>query len=65
MAHLAMVVIFHVNVIICQIFNLRHIYRILVEKTHFLSEIFQIDHMVSKHSLNYVKWHDSIYFQLS
>jgi hypothetical protein len=28
MAHLAMFVIFHVNVITCHIFNLLHIYRI-------------------------------------
>jgi hypothetical protein len=40
MAHLAMLVIFHVNVIICQIFNLPHIYCIFVEKTHFLLIIF-------------------------
>ncbi len=36
MAHLAMFVIFHVNAITCQNFNLSHIYPILVEKTHFL-----------------------------
>jgi hypothetical protein len=36
MAHVAMLIIFHVNVITCQIFNLPHIYRIFVEKTHFL-----------------------------
>ncbi len=36
MAHVAMCVIFHVNVIICQNFNLSHIYRIFAEKTHFL-----------------------------
>ncbi len=35
MAHLVMLVIFHVNVIICQIFNLPHIYHIFVEKNHF------------------------------
>jgi hypothetical protein len=29
--HLTMVVIFHVNVITCQIFNLPHIYHILVD----------------------------------
>jgi len=34
--HLAILVIFHVNVITCQIFNLPHIYCIFVEKTHFL-----------------------------
>jgi hypothetical protein len=31
-----MLVIFHVNVIIYQIFNLLHIYDIFVKKTHFL-----------------------------
>ncbi len=36
MAHLVMLVIFHVNVITCQIFNLPHIYRIFTLKTHFL-----------------------------
>jgi hypothetical protein len=49
MAPLAMLVIFHVNVITCQIFNLPHIYRIFVEKTHSLNENFQISLMVSKH----------------
>jgi len=46
---LAMLVIFHVNVITCQIFNLPHIYRIFAEKTHSLNENFQINLMVSKH----------------
>jgi hypothetical protein len=32
MAHLAVVVIFHVNVIICPNFNLSHIYHIFAEK---------------------------------
>jgi hypothetical protein len=36
MVSLAMLVIFHVNVIICQIFNLPHIYCIFVEKNYFL-----------------------------
>jgi hypothetical protein len=36
MAHLAMLVIFYVDVICCQNFNLPHIYHIFVEKTHFL-----------------------------
>jgi hypothetical protein len=36
MAHLAMFVTFHVNVITCQIFNLPHIYCIFDEKNHFL-----------------------------
>jgi len=33
---LTMLVIFYVDVISCQNFNLPHIYRIFVEKTHFL-----------------------------
>jgi hypothetical protein len=36
MAHLAMFVIFHVNVISCQNFNLLHIYCIFIKRTHFL-----------------------------
>jgi hypothetical protein len=36
MVHLTMFVIFHVNVITCQNFNLPHIYHIFVEKTPFL-----------------------------
>jgi hypothetical protein len=40
MAPLAILVIFHVNVIICQIFNIPHIYRIFGEKTHFLRRKF-------------------------
>jgi hypothetical protein len=34
MDHLIMLVIFYVNVITCQNFNLPHIYHIFVEKTH-------------------------------
>jgi hypothetical protein len=36
MAHLTKLVIFHVNVNTCQNFNLPHMYRIFVKKTHFL-----------------------------
>jgi hypothetical protein len=36
MAHLTMLVIFYVDVITCQNFNLSHIYHILAEKIHFL-----------------------------
>jgi hypothetical protein len=36
MAHLTMFVIFHVNVITCQIFNLTKNYCIFALKTHFL-----------------------------
>jgi hypothetical protein len=36
MAHLVIIVIFHVNVITYQIFNLSHIYHIFVENPHFL-----------------------------
>ncbi len=35
MVHLVMLVIFHMNVITCQNFNLPHIYYIFVRKTHF------------------------------
>jgi len=65
MAHLLMLVIFHVNVIICQNFNLPCIYCIFAKKLIFWYENFQISHMVSKHDSNYVKWHGSIYLQLS
>jgi len=36
MAHLAMLVIFYLNVIIFQNFNLPHIYRIFAKKNHIL-----------------------------
>jgi hypothetical protein len=56
MTHLVMLVIFHVNVITCQIFNLVHMYHIFVKNIHFfLDEKFQISHMVFKHGLNYLK----------
>jgi hypothetical protein len=44
---------------------LPHIYRIFNEKIQFWNENFQSSHMVSKHGLNNVKWHGSIYLQLS
>jgi hypothetical protein len=59
-----MLVIFHVNVIIRQKFNLSHIYCIFATKFIFWNEKFQINHMVSKHGSNYVKWRGSINFQL-
>jgi hypothetical protein len=65
MVPLVMFVIFHVNVITCQIFNLPHIYHIFVEKIIFWNENFLINHMVSKHGSNYMKWHGSILLQLS
>ncbi len=65
MAHLAMLVIFNVNAIICQIFNLPHIYHIFAEKIISWNEKFQINHMTSKHGSNYVKWYGSMYLQLS
>jgi hypothetical protein len=34
MAHLTMFVIFYLDVIFCQNFNLPHIFRIFAEKTH-------------------------------
>jgi hypothetical protein len=63
--HLVMLVIFYVDVISCQIFNLPHIYRIFAKKLIFSNEKFQINHMVSKHGSYYVKQHGSIYLQLS
>jgi hypothetical protein len=60
-----MLLIFYVDVITCQNFNLPQIYCILVEKVIFWSENFQINHMVSKHGSYYVKWHGLIYLQLS
>jgi hypothetical protein len=36
MAHLTMLIILYVDVITCQNFNLPQIYRIFVEKPHFL-----------------------------
>jgi hypothetical protein len=65
MANLVMFIIFYVDVIFCQNFNLPHIYHICVGKTHFWDEFFEINHMVSKHGSYYVKWHGSIYLQLS
>jgi hypothetical protein len=57
MAHLAMLVIFYVDVIYCQNFNLPHICHIFVETLIFWDEILQISHMVPKHG--------PIYFQFS
>jgi hypothetical protein len=57
MAHLAILVIFHVNMITCQFFNLPHIYHIFAKKIIFYDEKFQISHMVFKHGSNYVKLH--------
>jgi predicted phosphatase len=65
MAHLTMLVIFYVDVISCQNFNLPHIYHIFVKKPHFWDENSQINHMVSEHGSYYVKWHGSIYLQLT
>jgi hypothetical protein len=57
--------IFCVDVISCQNFNLPHIYYIFARKTHFFIEKLEIIHMVSKHGAYYVKWHGSIYLQVS
>jgi hypothetical protein len=65
MAHLTMLVNFYVDVISCQNFNLPHINHIFAQKTHFWDENLQISHMVCKHGSYYVKWHGSIYLQLS
>jgi len=40
MDYLAMLIIFYVDVITCQIFNLPHIYHIFAKKTYFLKWIF-------------------------
>jgi len=61
MAHLTMFVIFHVNVITWQNFNLPHIYFIFAKKIIFRNEKNQISHMASKHGSNYVKWHHLVY----
>jgi hypothetical protein len=42
MAHLAMLVIFYVDVIYCQNFNLPHIYRIFAKKFIFWDEIYKL-----------------------
>jgi hypothetical protein len=65
MTHLITLVIFYVDVISCQNFNLSHIYRIFAEKHIFCDENVQINHIVSKHGSYYVKWHGSICLQLS
>jgi len=57
MVHLVMLVIFHMNVITCQNFNLPHIYYIFVRKTHFFKWKFS---MVSGHGSNYAQCHGSI-----
>jgi hypothetical protein len=49
MAHLVMLVIFYVDLISCQNFNLPDIYRIFTKETHFLRWNLQISHMVFKH----------------
>jgi hypothetical protein len=54
-----MLVIFYVDVISCQNFNLPHI---LLKKPIFRDEILQIIHMLSKHCSYYVKLHGSITF---
>jgi hypothetical protein len=55
MAHLVMLIIFYVNLITCQVFDVPRIYHIFAEKFHFWDEIFQINHMVSKHGSYNVK----------
>jgi hypothetical protein len=65
MAHLTMIFIFYVDVIICKNFNLLQIYHIFAKKLILWNEFFLISHIVFKHGSYYVKWHGSIYFQLS
>jgi len=65
MAHLTMHVIFHMNVINCENFNLPHINHIWKNSKKNFNEKFQIGDIVSKHGSNYVKWYGSTCFQLS
>jgi hypothetical protein len=60
-----MLVIFYVDVISCQNFNLSHIFRSLLKKLISWNENLQFSHMVSKHGSYYVKWHGLVYLQLS
>jgi hypothetical protein len=61
MAHLVMLVIFYVNAIACQFFNLSHIYSIFVEKTHFWDGKFQISHMISNIMVQ-TMWNDIVQY---
>jgi hypothetical protein len=60
-----MFIIFYMDVIFCQIFNLPHIYHIFVKKIHIWDENFQISHMASKYGSYYVEWYGWMYLQLS
>jgi hypothetical protein len=61
MAHLAMIVIFHVNVTICQIFNLPHIYHILVlKKSFFKMKIFKLITWYS--NMVQIMWNDMVQY---
>ncbi len=57
MAHLTMFVIFYVDMIICQNFNLPHIYHILAGKNHFLKWKFSnypsVVHIMSNNMVQY------------
>jgi len=55
MAYLTIFVIFYVDVINCQIFNLLHIYRIFAKNLIFWNDLKKINHIVSKHISYYVK----------
>jgi hypothetical protein len=65
MAHLTMVVISMWMWLLLKFSTYNTFIASSLKKLIFLNEKIQIDHMVSKHSLNYVKLHDSIYLQLS
>jgi len=54
-----MLVIFHVNMITCQIFNLPHIYCIFVEKNHFLKLITWYPNMIQ------TIWNDMVQYTLN
>jgi hypothetical protein len=54
------------KMIVCQIFNLSHIYMVsTLKKTHLWYENYQTFHMDHKNSSNYMKSHGSITLQIS
>jgi hypothetical protein len=55
LAHLIMLVIFHVSLIPCENYNLPHICCIFVEKTHFLRQSFSNKLYDIQHGSNHVK----------
>jgi hypothetical protein len=63
MTRLAMLVIFHVNVITLSNFQFTiHLSHLCCKNWFFWNENFQINHMVCKHGSKYVKWHGPLTF---